>query len=71
MSFVQWVTAAALLVVALGGGYAGVMALVRCKVEVPPYTVEGRGAVLLALLYFGGGACALAALLLLFLAKSS
>jgi hypothetical protein len=71
MSFVQWVTAAALLVVALGGGYAGVMALVRRKVEVPPYTVEGRGAVLLALLYFVGGACALAAFLLLFLAKSS
>jgi len=71
VSFVQWVTAAALLVVAVGGGYAGVMALVRRKVEVPPYTVEGRGVVLMALLYFAGGLCALAAFLLLFLSKSS
>ena len=71
MSFVEWVTAVALLVVALGGGYEGVMALGRRKVEVPPYTVEGRGAALLALLYFAGGVCALAAFVLLFLSKSS
>jgi len=69
MSFVEWATALALLVVALGGGYAGVMALISRKVEVPPYMVEGRGAFLLALLYFAGGAVALVASLLRFLAK--
>jgi hypothetical protein len=71
MSFVEWGTALALLVVALGGGYAGVIAVISREVELPPYRVKGRGAFLLALLYFAGEAIALVALLLLFLSKSS
>jgi hypothetical protein len=71
VSFVQWVTALALLVVALSGAYGGVMALLSRKVEVPPYIVEGRGAILLAFVYFGGALTALAALALLVLAPSA
>ena len=71
MSFVQWVTVLALLVVTLAGAYGGIMALLRRRVEVPPYTVEGRGAILLALLYFAGALTVLAALLLIIFAPSA
>jgi hypothetical protein len=71
MSFVQWVTALALLVVTLGGVYGGVTAMVRRRVEVPPYTVEGRGAILLALLYWAGALVAFLAFLLIVLNPSA
>jgi hypothetical protein len=66
MNFVQWATAAVLLLVALGGLYAGVVALARRRVEVPPYVFGGVRAILLALIYLGSAAAALLALVLLF-----
>ena len=65
MTFVQWVTAAVLLIVTLGGLVGGVLAIVRRRVDVPPYVIEGRGALLLSLVYFAGSAAALAALFFL------
>ncbi len=66
MTFVEWATAAVLLVIALAGVYSGVMALVRRRVEVPPYVLEGVRAVLLAMVYLGGAAAAVLALVLMF-----
>jgi hypothetical protein len=66
MSFVEWATAAVLLVITLGGLYGGVTTLVRRRVEVPPYVFEGAGAVAVALIYLGGAAAAVLALVLLF-----
>jgi hypothetical protein len=65
VTFVEWATAAVLLVIALAGVYSGVMALVRRRVEVPPYVLEGVRAILLAMLYLGGAAAAVLALVLM------
>lgn len=67
MNFVEWATAAVLLVIALAGLYAGVTTLVRRRIEVPPYVFEGGRAVLVALVYLGGAAAAALALVLVFL----
>jgi hypothetical protein len=66
VNFVEWATAAVLLVIALAGVYSGVTALVRRRVEVPPYVLEGVRAVLLALVYLGGAAAAVHALVFMF-----
>ena len=66
MSLVELATAAVLLVIVLGGLYGGVTALMTRRVEVPPYVFEGARAVLVALVYLGGAAAALVALVLLF-----
>jgi hypothetical protein len=71
MSFVDWATGLALLIVTIGGAYGGLLAVTRRKVDVPPYKVEGGGALLLALVYFGGAAVALVALVLLLLSRFS
>jgi hypothetical protein len=68
MSFVQWVMVLALVLLAAGGAYGGVGVMVSRKVEVPPYQVQGRGALLFGLLYFAGGSVALAAMSLVLLA---
>jgi hypothetical protein len=65
MSFVEWTTAAVLLVIALGGLYGGVTTVLRRRVEVPPYVFEGARAVLVALVYLGGGAAAILALVMM------
>lgn len=65
MSFVEWATAAVLLVIALGGLYAGVTTLGRRRVEVSPYVFEGARAVAVALVYLGGAAAAVLALVLI------
>jgi hypothetical protein len=66
VSFVEWASAAVLLVIALGGLYGGVTTLVLRKVEVPPYVFEGARAVPVALVYLGGAAAAILALVLMF-----
>ena len=67
MSFVEWVTALVLLAVGLGGLYGAVNAFLNRRVEVSPYTVTGWGAVALGLVYLGGAAVALLAMLAIFL----
>jgi hypothetical protein len=67
VNFVEWATAAVLLVIALAGLYAGVTTLARRRVEVPPYVFDGARAVLVALVYLGGAAAAALALVLMFL----
>ena len=66
MSLVELATAAVLLVIALGGLYGGVTALMRRRVEVQPYVFEGARAVVVALVYLGGAAAAVFALVLMF-----
>lgn len=58
MSFVDWASALALLVVTLAGVYCGVQAILRRKMAGGGYAASGRGAVLLGLLYLAGGAVA-------------
>jgi hypothetical protein len=70
VSFVQLVSAVALLVIGLGGAYNGISALVRGRVEYPPTVFRGRSAYLLAVLYLAGGGAALLVLLLMLLGRS-
>jgi len=69
MSFVQWVTALVLILIALCGGYASVATLLRRRVEVGSYSFDGYRAALFAPLYLVGGALAIVAALLIFFAK--
>jgi hypothetical protein len=62
MNLVQWATSFGLLVVGLGGIYGGVASLVGRKVEFGGFSMQGRGAILLALLYFVTGVVSLLAL---------
>ena len=66
MSFIEWATAAVLLVIALGGLYGGISTLARRHVEVPPYVFEGTRAVVVALVYLGGAVAAALALVFMF-----
>lgn len=66
MTFVEWGTAAVLLVIAVAGLYGGVTTLLRRRIEVPPYVFEGARAILVALVYLGGAGAAVAALVILF-----
>jgi hypothetical protein len=62
MNLVQWATSFGLLVVGLGGVYGGVTSLVGRKVAFEGFSVQGRGVILLALLYFLAGFFSLLAL---------
>jgi hypothetical protein len=62
MNFVQWATSFGLLVVGLGGLYGGLTSLMGRKVEFEAFSVQGRGTLLLALLYFVAGVVSLLAL---------
>ena len=59
-----WLTGLVLLLVGLGGLVGAAMAFTRRRVEVSPYVVEGRGAILVGLVYLGGGLVALGVLAL-------
>lgn len=69
MNFVQWATAFGLLVVGLGGLYGGVTSVAGRKVEFEGFSVQGRGAFLVALLYFVAGVVSLLALVGLVVVK--
>jgi hypothetical protein len=62
MNLVQWATSFGLLVVGLGGIYGGLTSLTGRKVEFEAFSVQGRGAILLALFYFVAGVVSLLAL---------
>ena len=62
MSFVQWATALGLLVVGLGGLYGGLASLAGRKLDFAGFSVQGRGTLLVALLYFVAGVVSLLAL---------
>ncbi|HYP40930.1 MAG TPA: hypothetical protein VEX13_11280 [Chloroflexia bacterium] len=62
MNFVQWATSFGLLLVGLGGLYGGVTSLAGRKVEFAAFSVQGRGTLLLALLYLVAGIVSLLAL---------
>lgn len=68
MSFVEWVSVIALLVVCISGLLSGIMVFLRRRVEVGPYIAQGWRALLLGLVYLCGSVVALLALILAFTA---
>jgi hypothetical protein len=65
MSFVDWASALVLLVVALAGFYGVAQAFLRRTSAYDGAKLDGRGAVLLGLLYLAGGLVAASILVLL------
>lgn len=59
MSFVEWVTALALLLVGIAGIYNGILALLHREGSYDFYSVVGIRGLILGLLYGAGGVVAL------------
>ena len=66
MTFVGWVTAAALLSVGAGGAYGAISSLLKRRLP-SPYRAEGRGVVLLGIIYLACGFMSLLAFVALLL----
>ncbi len=71
MSFVDWASALVLLAVALAGLYGASQAFLRRRSAYDGAQLGARGAVLLGLLYLGGGLVAGAVLVLLVVQRLS